>query len=129
MTASLGINYSTTLTTSEQAWSPKAYVALTYDVMSDNSKSIVNIADSVYNVNGRRLNRFGVETGLGAEVSLGAWDLSAEYDFGIRHNYTNNTGMLRAKYNFQFHDNEKALPDQQGFFVKIKIVSSSAFRL
>ena len=100
LTASLGINYSTTLTTSEQAWSPKAYVALTYDVMSDNSKSIVNIADSVYNVNGRRLNRFGVETGLGAEVSLGAWDLSAEYDFGIRHNYTNNTGMLRAKYNF-----------------------------
>ena len=68
--------------------------------MSDNSKSVVNIADSVYSVNGRRLNRFGVETGLGAEISLGAWDLSAEYDIDIRHNYTNSTGMLKAKYNF-----------------------------
>jgi len=100
LTASLGMNYSTTVTTAGKAWSPKAYVTLTYDVLSDNSKSVVNVAGSIYDVNGKRLNRFGVETGLGAEVSLGQWDLSAEYDLGVRKDYVNNTGMLKAKYNF-----------------------------
>jgi len=100
LTASLGMNYSTTVKTAGKAWSPKAYVTLTYDILSDNSRAQVNVADSVYSVKGGRLNRFGVETGLGAEISLGAWDLSAEYDFGARRNYVNNTGMLKAKYNF-----------------------------
>ena len=100
LTASLGMNYSTTLTTAGQAWSPKAYVTLTYDISSDNSRAQVNVGDSVYSVTGEKLDRFGVETGLGAEISLGTWDLSAEYDLGLRHDYVNNTGMLKAKYNF-----------------------------
>jgi len=100
LTASLGMNYSTMVKTAGKVWSPKAYVTLTYDVLSDNSRAQVNVGDGVYSVTGKRLDRFGVETGLGAEISLGTWDLSAEYDLGIRHNYVNNTGMLKAKYNF-----------------------------
>ena len=100
LTASLGMNYSTMVKTAGRVWSPKAYLTLTYDVLSDNSGAQVNVGDSVYSVTGEKLNRFGIETGLGAEISLGAWDLSAEYDLGIRHNYINNTGMLKAKYNF-----------------------------
>jgi len=100
LTASAGLNYSTTVETKGKKWTPKAHIAFTYDLLSDNTNATVDVAGGVYDIKGKKLNRFGVETGLGAEINLGQWDLSAEYDFGIRKNYISHTGMLKAKYNF-----------------------------
>ena len=100
LTASAGLNYKTTVETKGQQWTPKARIAFTYDLLSDNTNATVNMAGGVYNIKGKRLNRFGVETGVGAEINMGQWDFSAEYDFGIRKNYLSHTGMLKAKYNF-----------------------------
>ena len=100
LTASMGVNYSTTVTTKDQKWSPKAHVALTYDILSDDSNATVNVGNGVYNIEGKKLNRFGAEAGIGAEISVGNWDFSAEYDLGVRKDYLSHTGMLKAKYNF-----------------------------
>ena len=100
LTASMGVNYSTTVTTKDQKWSPKAHFALTYDLLSDDANATVNVANSVYDIKAEKLNRFGVEAGVGAEISVGNWDFSAEYDLGTRKDYLSHTGMLKAKYNF-----------------------------
>ena len=100
LTASMGMNYSTTVSTKDHTWSPKAHVALTYDILSDDSNATVKVGNGVYNVEGKKLNRFGIEGGVGIEYGIGNWELSAEYDLGARKDYLSHTGMLKAKYNF-----------------------------
>ena len=99
-TAVLGVNYSKAVETYGYKWTPKARLAFTYDVSSDNSDAVVTVGDSGYMIRGERLKRFGTESGVGAEMSLGNWDLSVGYDLGIRSDYTSHTGMFNAKYNF-----------------------------
>jgi len=99
-TAVLGVNYSKAVETYGYKWTPKARLAFTYDVSSDNSDAVVTVGDSGYMIRGERLKRFGTEAGVGAEVSVGNWDLSVGYDLGIRSDYTSHTGMFNAKYNF-----------------------------
>ena len=100
LTAVLGVNYATTVETKGFKWSPKAHLAATYDLTSDNSNATVNIGSSVYDIKGNRLNRWGVETGIAAEMTLDNWDFSLGYDLGIRKDYQSHTGTLKAKYNF-----------------------------
>lgn len=100
LTAAVGASYSANVITQYRKWTPKARLALTYDIVSDDSNAIVNIGDTTYDIKGKRLNRLGVEGGIGADISLENWDLSAEYDLGIRKDYTSHAGMLKAKYNF-----------------------------
>jgi len=100
LTAVVGVNYSTNVETKGYKWSPKAHLAFTYDITSDNANSTVNIGDSVYDIKGKKLNRFGTEAGVAAETSYGNWDFSVGYDLGLRDDYTSHTGMFKAKYNF-----------------------------
>ena len=100
LTASAGLHYSTTVETKGKKWTPKAHIIFTYDLLSDNMNATVNMAGGLYDIKGKKLNRFGTEMGLGAEINVGQWDLSAEYDFGIRKNYISHTGILKAKYNY-----------------------------
>jgi len=100
LTAVLGANYSMTLKAKDITWSPKAHLSFTYDLSSDDANATVNIGSSVYDIKGKRLERFGMETGAGVEASIGNWDFTAEYDLGVRKDYTSHTGMLKAKYNF-----------------------------
>ena len=81
-------------------WTPKARAALTYDIMSDDNKTNVNIVGINYDVNGEKLNRFGVEAGLAFEADINDWKFSVGYDAGIRDDYISHTGMLRLKHNF-----------------------------
>ena len=81
-------------------WTPKARAALTYDIMSDDNNANVNIAGINYDINGKRLDRFGVEAGVGLEADINNWNFSIGYDVGIREDYISHTGMLKAKYNF-----------------------------
>lgn len=81
---------------------PEARLAMTYDLVNDNSNASVMLANgSAYQVRGEALDRFGVEAGVGltaeaddnVEVSLG-------YEGKFRDHYKDHTGLLNAKYKF-----------------------------
>lgn len=81
---------------------PSARLAATYDLLSDRGNSVVTLANGAgYVVDGRRLDRFGVEVGAGiaAEISDNV-ELGISYEGRFRDDYTDNTGMLEAKYKF-----------------------------
>ncbi len=81
---------------------PEARLAMTYDLMNDDSSSIVTLANgSAYQVNGKALDRFGVEFGAGvtADVSDDV-ELSIGYEGKFRQDYQDHTGLLNAKYKF-----------------------------
>lgn len=79
---------------------PAAYVGLSYDISDPDRKTDVVIANAAYQIKSQKMPRLGVEGGVGADISAGGWDFSAEYDFDIRENYRSHTGMLKIRYNF-----------------------------
>ena len=79
---------------------PTAYLGLTYDIYNRDTTANVAIANKQYEISGERLPRWGIESGVGVEVSVNHWDLSVGYDFGLRKKYQSHTGMLNARYNF-----------------------------
>ena len=100
LTAVVGATYAHTFDNETYTITPKAHLAATYDLMSDDSEAVVRIGSSVYNVTGDKLDRFGIEVGASADLDIGDWTLSAGYDLGLRNDYTSHTGMLKAKYSF-----------------------------
>ena len=101
LTAVAGVKYTTNVKASDWTLKPTLRLAATYDLLSDNSKANVNIIDGgSYQITGKRLHRFGIETGVGVTSSINNWDLSLEYNGGFRKDFQNHSGMLKAKYNF-----------------------------
>ena len=81
---------------------PEARIAATYDLMNDDTNSVVTLANgSAYAVEGDALDRFGMEFGAGltAEVDNNV-ELSLGYEGKVRQDYQDHTGLLNAKYNF-----------------------------
>ncbi len=81
---------------------PEARIAATYDLMNDDTSSVVTLANgSAYTVEGEALDRFGMEFGAGltAEVNNNV-ELSLGYEGKFRQDYQDHTGLLNAKYNF-----------------------------
>ena len=81
---------------------PSARLAATYDLTGDKANSVVSLANgSGYIVDGERLDKFGIEVGAGlsAEVSDNV-EFGLSYEGKFRDHYTDNTGMLEAKYKF-----------------------------
>ena len=81
---------------------PEARIAATYDLMNDDTSSVVTLANgSAYAVEGDALDRFGMEFGAGltAEVNDNV-ELSLGYEGKFRQDYQDHTGLLNAKYNF-----------------------------
>ena len=81
---------------------PEARIAATYDLMNDDTNSVVTLANgSAYTVEGEALDRFGMEFGAGltAEVNNNV-ELSLGYEGKFRQDYQDHTGLLNAKYNF-----------------------------
>ncbi len=79
---------------------PTAYAGLTYDIYSRDTTKNVVIGSSQYEISGEKLSRYGVEAGIGVEISVNRWDLSVGYDFGAKEKYQSHTGMFKARYNF-----------------------------
>lgn len=80
---------------------PSVYVNALYDVVSDKDNAHVRLTNgSVYDVEGKRMNRFGIEAGLAAEVDYRNWNFIAEYDYEGRRHFDSHTGIFKAKYNF-----------------------------
>lgn len=75
--------------------------AATYDVLSDAAVATVAIPNATtYQVDGRALDAFGGEFGVGVGVVYDGWDISINYNLAMRSDYTSHTGMLEFRYDF-----------------------------
>ena len=81
---------------------PEARLAATYDLMNDDTNSVVTLANgSAYAVEGDALDRFGMEFGAGVTAELNDnVELSLGYEGKFREDYQDHTGLLNAKYKF-----------------------------
>ena len=81
---------------------PEARIAATYDIMNDDTNSIVTLANgTAYSVEGDALDRFGMEFGAGLTADLNDnVEISAAYEGKFRQDYQDHTGLLNAKYKF-----------------------------
>lgn len=83
-------------------WRPEARVAMTYDLVSDKENAVVGLTNGFsYFVEGERLDRFGIEAGLGLTVDVNDnLEAVVGYEGRFREDYTDHTGMISAKYKF-----------------------------
>ena len=83
-------------------WRPEARLAMTYDITSDKENAVVGLLNgSSYFVEGERLDRFGIEAGLGLTVDVNDnVEAAVGYEGRFREDYTDHTGMVSAKYKF-----------------------------
>lgn len=73
----------------------------TYDIISDESLASVNVlSGGSYQIEGEKLNRFGVEAGVGVSATLNNLDVSIDYLGGFKKDYQNHSGMIKATYHF-----------------------------
>ncbi len=81
---------------------PEARIAATYDLMNDDTNSVVTLANgTAYTVEGDALDRFGMEFGAGLTADLNDnVEISAAYEGKFRQDYQDHTGLLNAKYKF-----------------------------
>lgn len=81
---------------------PTFSVALTYDMITDDSVSVVTLANgNVYSVDGEALSRFGGEVEVGFSF---VWDNGLDIGIGymgkFRDHYTDHTGIVNLRYKF-----------------------------
>ena len=101
LTGVAGVKYTHAMQVQSMTIRPNVRLAATYDVISDKTKADVNvIGGGNYQITGKRLARFGMETGVGLETTMGDWTMSLNYDGSFRKDYQSHTGTLKAKYNF-----------------------------
>ncbi len=102
LTAIAGVKYGTDVAVAENlSLRPELRAAAMYDLMSDDYTIAVAMPgiDS-YGVRADSLKRFGGAAGVGITMSYNGIDMSLNYDIEVRADYTSQTGMLRARYNF-----------------------------
>lgn len=83
-------------------FTPEAKLAMTYDLKHDNVTSNVTLPNgSSYSVNGKALDRFGIEVGgnITAEINDNV-ELSLGYEGKFREDYQDHSGLINFKYNF-----------------------------
>jgi outer membrane autotransporter protein len=80
---------------------PEIRYAAKYDMISDKSSMTVAMPGvAAYTLSGERLSRVGGEFGIGLTMKYNELDLSLSYDIEVREDYTSQTGMIKARYNF-----------------------------
>lgn len=100
LTGLAGLRYEKEVSFEKVKWIPRAYVAATYDFVSD--KTVRNISTDIgyYQLQGRRMHRLGGEAGAGLAMNVGQWVFSVDYHGAYRKDFRSHTGMLGVKYNF-----------------------------
>lgn len=81
---------------------PELRIAATYDFVNDDVASVMTLANgSVISTQGEALKKFGTEVGFGlTAVVADNVELGIGYEGKFRKHYSDNTGMITAKYNF-----------------------------
>ena len=102
LTGVAGVKYAFVI---ENDWTlnlrPELRAAVTYDFISDEAQSTVSMPGAVsYVVKGERLDRLGVEFGIGLTTTYKGVDLSLMYDLDLHEDYTSQTGMIKLRATF-----------------------------
>ena len=100
VTAKADVQYAKTYNKGCYLFKPKAHVGVSYDLISDNAYATVRVGGIPYQIWAHRLNRFGTTAGVGADIVFDNWTFTATYDAGLRSNYLEQSGWLKAKYSF-----------------------------
>ena len=102
LTFVLGTKYQTEIKAQNGfVWTPQAHLNLTYDIVSDDGKATIQIGDSTYQINSKKLNAFGIEAGLGTEMAISdRVSLNLGYDFNLKGKFTSHTGSLKGTFRF-----------------------------
>ncbi len=101
LTAVVGLGYKKRMNAQTFFFDFTAGVNATYDVITDNVQSGVDIAgQTAYTIQGEEIHRFGTEWTIGAETHFQNWSFNLDYDFGLKENFTSHTVILKAKYDF-----------------------------
>lgn len=102
LTGVLGVKYAFNFQATDEFFiRPELRAAVKYDMLSDVAMTTVTMPGvNAYVMTGERLSRLGGEFGLGLTMTYAGVDVSLNYDIEVRENYTSQTGMVRARYNF-----------------------------
>ncbi len=79
---------------------PTARLGMSYDVISSDTSSVVNIGDASYKLSNEAINPFALEFGLGLSTDINGWELGIGYDWETRSDFTSHTGSFNVKYQF-----------------------------
>lgn len=101
LTGVIGSEYSYQFNINGFTVCPSGHLLATYDIISDESLASVNVlSGGSYQIEGEKLNRFGVEAGVGVSATLNNLDVSLDYLGGFKKDYQNHSGMIKATYHF-----------------------------
>ena len=80
---------------------PKFALAGTYDFKQDGGRSTVTLANGAnYVTRGDTLKRFGIESGIGLNVTYDNLEFGIQYEGRFKKNYRDHTGLINFRYNF-----------------------------
>lgn len=79
---------------------PNAHVDLSYDIISSDRLALVSTQNSNYQIIGKSVNPFGIQTGIGFDMNLNSWKLFLNYDLDWRPDFIGHTGRIKIKYTF-----------------------------
>ena len=80
---------------------PELRYAVKMDIISDKMAATVAMPGvDAYALNAERMSRIGNEFGIGLGVVYRGLNMSVNYEIDVREDYTSQTGMVRARYNF-----------------------------
>ena len=80
---------------------PKLTLAGTYDLKKDGGRSTVTLANGAnYTTRGDTLKRFGIETGVGLNMSYENFEFGIQYEGRFKKDYKDHTGLINFRYNF-----------------------------
>ena len=98
-----GVKFSKNITAGAYDYiTPEFKLALTYDLARpSNSYSMKMANNTIVNTKADRMERFGIETALGATANINdKVEIYVGYEGAFRKDYQNHTGIINAKYHF-----------------------------
>ncbi|MBR1380752.1 MAG: autotransporter domain-containing protein [Alphaproteobacteria bacterium] len=102
LTAVLGTKYVFDIRANDNLmFRPELRYAVKMDIISDKMAATVAMPGvDAYALNAERMSRIGNEFGIGLGVVYRGLNMSVNYEIDVREDYTSQTGMVRARYNF-----------------------------
>ena len=79
---------------------PEIYAGVTYNMNDTGTTAQVSLGQEKYTIRSKRVSRFGGEGGVNMGISKDNIDIMLSYDTSLKKGYTEQTGMLKFRYNF-----------------------------
>ncbi len=100
-TALVGVKASATYVGMGMNWKPEVKFGLSYDLYSDGPNAVVGSSLGSYSIAGEELSQFAIDFGVGIMTEITEnFDIGVSYEGQYRSDYFDNTGLIKARYNF-----------------------------